>query len=131
MARSRQITTKTPSPAATIIVSTSLCVSAEQFNCLNLVDKSLFSHSRSRPAHPGTARPLPGIRDRISETAGQSTSGSAGRRRAPQQPQDSAGEPLFVSRLASAAASWAFTGGAPLFADWQVRRASPRLTLGP
>ena len=32
MARNRQITTKTPSPAATIIVSTSLYVSTEQFD---------------------------------------------------------------------------------------------------
>jgi hypothetical protein len=32
---------------------------------------------------------------------------------------------------ASAALSWAFTGGGPLFTDWQVRRATPRLTLGP
>ena len=50
MASRRQITTKTPSPAATIIISTSLCISAEQFNCLSrLVDKSFHQHSGDAP----------------------------------------------------------------------------------
>ena len=50
MARSRQITTKTPSPAATIIISTSFCISTEQFNCLS----PLLDQRHQKPdARPG------------------------------------------------------------------------------
>ncbi len=53
MARSRQITTKTPSPAATIIISTSLCLSAKQFNCLS---ESLNNSGLTCPAQASAPR---------------------------------------------------------------------------
>ncbi len=99
MARSRQITTKTPNPAATIIVSTSLCLSTEQFSCRRSV--AYFGHNSA--AIQGNNPP--GIR------------------------QDSGAEGESVSHLASAGPSRAFTGGGPPFADWHVLRAAARRTL--
>lgn|SRR5208283_3270507 len=101
IARSRQITTKTPSPAATIIFSTSLCISTEQFSCR----RSVARLGRNSAATQGN-RP-PDIR------------------------QDSGAEGESVSHLASAGPSRAFTGGGPSFADWHVRRARAGFTLRP